>query len=97
MAAGIYMQPTLHAILAIAYVSTLPSVVAQIFYIRSVGLIGGSRAGVFMHLIPFFGAILAILFLGENLYLYHLGGFALILAGVWIASRPDRTLRVPAP
>jgi drug/metabolite transporter (DMT)-like permease len=97
MAAGIYIQPTLHAILAIAYVSTLPSVVAQIFYIRSVGLIGGSRAGVFMHLIPFFGAILAILFLGENLYLYHLGGFALILAGVWIASRPDRTLRVPTP
>jgi drug/metabolite transporter (DMT)-like permease len=97
MAAGTYIQPTLHAILAIAYVSTLPSVVAQIFYIRSVGLIGGSRAGVFMHLIPFFGAILAILFLGESLYLYHLGGFALILAGVWIASRPDRTLRVPTP
>jgi drug/metabolite transporter (DMT)-like permease len=97
MAAGTYIQPTLHAILAIAYVSTLPSVVAQIFYIRGVGLIGGSRAGVFMHLIPFFGAILAILFLGESLYLYHLGGFALILAGVWIASRPDRTLRVPTP
>ncbi len=96
MLAGRHLQPTLHAFLAIAYVSTLPSVVAQIFYIRSVGLIGASRAGSFMHLIPFFGAILAILFLGESLHLYHLGGFALILTGVWLASRPTRASGAPS-
>ncbi len=95
MAAGKQIQPTLHAILAIAYVSTLPSVVAQIFYIRSVELIGGSRAGVFMHLIPLFGAVLAVLFLGEQLRLYHLGGFVLILAGVAFASRAPRPVKLP--
>jgi drug/metabolite transporter (DMT)-like permease len=79
--------PTTEAFLAIAYVSTLPSLVAQIFYIRGVELIGGNRAGVFMHLIPLFGAVLAILFLGETLHAYHFAGFALILVGVWLASR----------
>lgn len=93
---GKRIEPTLNAFLAIAYVSTLPSVVAQIFYIRGVELIGGNRAGVFMHLIPFFGAILAITMLGETLQLYHLGGFALILCGVWLASRRARFMKMPS-
>lgn len=79
---------TWEAVAAIAYVATLPSLVAQVFYIRGVELIGGNRAGVFMHLIPMFGAILAIAFLGEVLHLFHLAGFAFILGGVWLASRP---------
>jgi drug/metabolite transporter (DMT)-like permease len=78
------------AVIAVLYVATLPSATAQIFYIRSVELIGASRAGVFIHLVPMFGAIMAILFLGEILHLYHLAGFALILCGIWLASRPER-------
>jgi drug/metabolite transporter (DMT)-like permease len=81
-------------VLAVLYVATLPSATAQIFYIRSVELIGASRAGVFVHLVPMFGAIMAILFLGETLHRYHLAGFALILLGVWLASRPEK---IPAP
>ncbi len=81
------LTPSLDTVLAVAYVSTLPSVVAQIFYIRGVDLIGGNRAGVFMHLIPLFGAVLAIVFLGESLHSYHFAGFALIVMGVWLASR----------
>ncbi len=78
------------AVLAVLYVATLPSATAQIFYIRGVELIGASRAGVFIHLVPMFGAIMAILFLGETLHPFHLAGFALILCGVWLASRPER-------
>jgi drug/metabolite transporter (DMT)-like permease len=74
--------------LTIAYVSTLPSVVAQIFYNRGVELIGANRAGAFIHLVPLFGALLAIWLLDERLHLFHLGAFALILAGVTLASRP---------
>lgn len=91
------ITPTRDAFLAIAYVSTLPTVVAQVFYIRGVELIGGNRAGVFMHLIPLFGAVLAIVFLGEQLHLYHFAGFALILAGVWFASRQSRPLNIHSP
>jgi drug/metabolite transporter (DMT)-like permease len=40
--------------------------------------------------VPMFGAIMAIAFLGETLHWYHLAGFALILIGVGLASRPTR-------
>src|SRR5262249_41774290 len=90
MLAGKYIYPTPGALVAIAYISTMPSIVAQICYIRGVELIGSSRAGVFMHLIPLFGVILAMIFLGETLHFYHLTGFALILSGVWLASRRTR-------
>ena len=84
---GETIKPTFGALLAIAYVGTLPSVVAQIFYIRGVELIGSSRAGTFIHLLPLFGALMALVFLGESLYIYHLLSFALILLGVWLAQR----------
>ena len=44
--------------------------------------------------LPLFGAVLAMMFLGEQLYLFHLAGFALILCGVWLAQRQKNT--VPA-
>jgi drug/metabolite transporter (DMT)-like permease len=84
------IQPAAEAFIGIAYVSTLPSIVAQIFYIRSVELIGPNRAGAFMHFVPMFGVVLAVILLGEKLHLFHLAGFALILSGVTLASRPGR-------
>ena len=72
---------------AIAYVGIFPSVIAYLFYNRGVELIGGNRAGIFTHLVPVFGAVLAFAFLGETPGLYHAAGFAMILAGVWLAAR----------
>ncbi len=92
---GKVIQPSLQSFAAIAYVSTIPSLAAQILYFRAVGLIGSNRAGAYMHLIPLFGAVLAIIFLGEQLYIFHLGAFALILSGVWLASRPDKASAPP--
>ena len=78
---------------AIAYVAIFPSLLAYIFYNRGVELLGPARAGLYMFLIPVFGALLAVLFLGERLHLYHALGFAFIIAGVVIGSR-RRTVRV---
>ena len=50
-------------------------------------LIGPNRAGVFLHLIPIYSALLTGALLGEPLRCYHVVGFALILAGVWCAAR----------
>ena len=72
---------------AIVYVGIFPSVIAYLFYNRGVELIGGNRAGIFNHLVPVFGAVLAFVFLGETPGLYHAAGFAMILAGVWLAAR----------
>lgn len=84
---GWRLQLDRDTVLAIAYVSVFPSVLSYIFYNRGVELIGANRAGVFMHLVPFYGAALAILLLGEQPQLYHGAGIALILSGVALAAR----------
>ncbi len=71
---------------AIAYVGLLPSVAAYVFWNRAVAEIGPSRAGVFMHLLPAFGAALAVVALGESFRAFHLAGIGLILAGVALAA-----------
>jgi drug/metabolite transporter (DMT)-like permease len=48
--------------------------------------IGAARAGVTLHLVPAFGAVLSALFLAEYPTWYHFGGIGLILAGVGLSS-----------
>ena len=42
---------------------------------------------------PVFGIILASMFLGERLMLYHIVGIALILSGIGLTSRYGRARR----
>ncbi|MFW6024209.1 MAG: DMT family transporter [Dichotomicrobium sp.] len=84
------------ALLTIGYVAVFPSILSYVFYTRGVELIGGNRAGVFLHLIPMFGSALAILILGEQPLWSHGVGFALILTGVTIAARQARA-KAPPP
>jgi len=56
-------------------------------------LIGANRAAPFFHVVPVFGAAMAMVFLGEQPQLFHVIGFALVLAGVYIASRKQATKR----
>jgi len=69
------------------YVLIFPSTLAYLFFNRGLALIGPNRAAPFFHLVPVFGSAMAILLLGEQLRLFHLAGYALVLAGVVIASR----------
>lgn len=73
--------------LTLGYVIIFPSVLAYLCFNRGVELIGANRSAPFYHLIPVFGSGLAIGFLGEQPRLYHLIGYALVLAGVFIAAR----------
>lgn len=81
---GDWQAPTL---LAIAYTAVFPSLIAYLCYARGVEIIGATRGGAFMHLIPLFAAVLSMLFLGEAPHAYHAVGFAAILAGVFLAAR----------
>ena len=71
----------------LAYVIVFPSTLAYLFFNRGIALIGPNRAAPFFHLVPVFGSAMAIVLLGEQLRLFHLAGYALVLAGVVIASR----------
>jgi drug/metabolite transporter (DMT)-like permease len=74
-------------LLTLAYVILFPSVFAYLCYNRGVELIGANRSAPFYHLIPVFGSVLAIGFLGEEPKLFHLIGYGLVLLGVFIAAR----------
>ena len=72
---------------ALASVGLFSSVLAYIFWNRGVAEVGAAVAGLFVHLMPVYGVILAWIFLGETLGAHHVVGIALILAGIAITSR----------
>lgn len=72
---------------AVCYVAIFPSIVSYICYNRGVELIGANRAGLFLHLMPVFGSLLAIAFLGESMQWYHGVGIGLIAIGIVLATR----------
>jgi len=88
--AGSVLRPDALTLATFAYILIFPSTLAYLFFNRGVALIGPNRAAPFFHLVPVFGSAMAILLLGERLQLFHLIGYALVLAGVVIASRQAR-------
>lgn len=84
---GVTLKFDLISMTALAYVIIFPSTLAYTFFNRGLALIGPNRAAPFFHLVPVFGSAMAILLLGEQLRLFHLVGYVLVLAGVVIASR----------
>ena len=74
-------------LLTLFYVAVFPSTLAYLCFNRGVQLIGANRAAPFFHVVPVFGAAMAIVFLGERPQLFHIIGFALVLTGVFVASR----------
>lgn len=72
------------------YVVIFPSILSQIFYIRSVELIGPNRVGLFVNLVPIFGTLLSLLVIGESFHLYHAIALVLVFAGIWLAETSGR-------
>lgn len=71
------------------YVGIFPSILAYLFWNQAVAELGPNRSGLFIHLMPVFGTILSILFLGESLQLFHVTGICLIGLGIYLTA-PSR-------
>ena len=82
---GVHMTAAVTNYAGIAYMAIFPSFISYLFFNRGVALIGGMRAGQTTHLMPLFGSVMAVLFLGETFHLYHLIGAVLIGAGLLLA------------
>ena len=76
----------------ILYVAMGASIGAFICWNRGVAAVGANAAGITLHLLPAFGTVLAILFLGETFQGFHALGIATILAGVVLATRTRKQL-----
>ena len=83
---GEFVIPTTEPfLLTVLYMAIFPSILAFLFWNLGVERLGAATAGLFLHLMPMFGLLLATVFLGESLGLYHLAGILLIFAGLYIA------------
>jgi drug/metabolite transporter (DMT)-like permease len=87
MVLGVRTTFTFWSLAAMFAVALFSSVIAYIFWNRGVEQVGANVAGLFVHLMPVFGTILAWLVLDEHLQLFHVAGIALILTGIYVTSR----------
>ena len=83
------VTPTAWAV--IAYATIFPSILGQGFFARGVELIGPNRAGLFLNLVPIFGAILAVIILGEDFRWFHAVALCLVCGGIVLAQQLSPT------
>ncbi len=92
VAQGATIFPDIQGWAAVIYIVIFPSLLGQVFYIQAVELIGANRAGLFINLLPIWGALLAVTMLGEEFHLYHAAALIMILAGIGLAEYGGRKL-----
>ena len=71
----------------LTYVVIFPSLLAYFFYIKGISIIGANRSGTFLHLMPIFGAIMALIIFNEKFMYYHFLGAICIIAGITLSNR----------
>ncbi|MGU3539409.1 DMT family transporter [Methylobacterium sp. A54F] len=89
-AAGRLIWPTPEGWLITVFVGLGPSLAAQLMFMHGVELIGPNRAGLFVNLVPIFGAGLAVLILGEPFRWNDALALGLVLGGIFVAERFGR-------
>jgi len=91
-----FQAPTVTGWVVVALVSLLPSLIAQVFFIYGVSLIGPGRAGVFVNLVPVFASIMAVVFLQESFEKFHAVSLALVLGGIGLSELGKSGNKQPA-
>ena len=71
---------------AVAFTGLFPSLASYFCYNRGVELVGPARAGQFIHLVPVFAVLLAVLFLDERPAAFQAVGAAFVAAGIAVSA-----------
>jgi drug/metabolite transporter (DMT)-like permease len=83
---GATLRLTANGALAVLYSAIGSLLLAYAGWSYVVARLGAARAGVTLHLMPAFGVLLSVIFLGEYPAWFHFVGIALILAGVSLSA-----------
>lgn len=75
---------------AIGYMALFPSALGYLWYNSALKYIPASQAGVWINLDPVLGAVIAVVFLGEQVHPWQIVGALLTLAGVWLYMYKNR-------
>ena len=82
-----YLNINVPVILTIGYVVLFAGIGAYIFWIGAIQLIGPSRSGIFLHLMPIFSSLMAIFLLGERLAIFHILGASFIIFCIFVSTK----------
>ncbi len=72
--------------LILTYVVFFPGLAAFFFWIKGISIIGANRAGIFLHLMPIIGALMAMIIFKEKFMIYHFLGAIFIIAGITLSN-----------
>ncbi len=89
---GAPAQPTAQGWFGLIWIIIFPSALAYLLWNIAAATLGPSKTGVFLNLLPVFTTIIAIA-LGDVVTVWQIVGGVIVLAGVYLATRPPR---VPA-
>ena len=90
LAETVYLKPvtvSLKLIGIVMVLALLVSILSISMWNKANSIVGPGRAAIFVNLMPVYGSILAILFLGEALHLYHVTGALLVCAGIFLVVK----------
>jgi drug/metabolite transporter (DMT)-like permease len=73
--------------LGLSYLVLFPSALAYLAWGAGVKALGPQAGGAFSNLVPVYGALLAVLLLGEPFRPYHVTAAGLVAVGIWLVSR----------
>jgi len=77
-------------VLTLSYVVLFPGLASFICWIKGIAIIGSNRSGIFLHLMPIFSTVLAILIFKEKFMNFHLFGAIFIIGGIFLSSRKEK-------
>ena len=81
-----YLPKDTNEILMISYVAIFASITSFFAWNKGVSILGANKASLFLHLIPVFSSIWAIVFLGEKFSFFHLVGTIFIIIGIALSN-----------
>ena len=81
-----YLPKDSNEILMISYVAIFASITSFFAWNKGVSILGANKASLFLHLIPVFSSIWAIMFLGEKFSFFHLIGTIFIIIGIVLSN-----------
>jgi drug/metabolite transporter (DMT)-like permease len=73
--------------LIISYIVLFAGLGAYIFWSKAILIVGPSRAGIFLHLMPVFSSFMAIFLLNEKFMNFHIFGAIPIILGIYLSSK----------
>ena len=76
-----------NVVAAMLYLAVFPTLLATVAWNTAIRAIGANKTAIFVNLIPVSGAALAVVFLGERLFAYHVIGAIFVITGIYLAVR----------